>query len=334
MKIESHASLRDFNGLRLESYADELIHVEQPTDLAAALATSAPCTILGDGTNVVLKPHVEGRVVRLLFKSIKVERQCNERARVYVDAGVNWHELVRYTLAQGISGLENLALIPGSVGAAPFQNIGAYGMELHEVCESVSVFDRVSNEFKVLSADECNFGYRDSSFKSTKRGKYVICGVTLGLGGGCLNTTYRDVAEAVGPKPHRSMTATQIAEAVIRIRRRKLPDIRRVPNVGSFFKNPCLSEASFAELRAKINIDGFRERDGVKVSAARLIDSAGGKKASVGDATVWPRQPLVLVNRGRAKARDVLALAARIADEVHRRYDVLLELEPEVIGSD
>ena len=183
MKIESHASLRDFNGLRLESYADELIHVEQPTDLAAALATSAPCTILGDGTNVVLKPHVEGRVVRLLFKSIKVERQCNERARVYVDAGVNWHELVRYTLAQGISGLENLALIPGSVGAAPFQNIGAYGMELHEVCESVSVFDRVSNEFKVLSADECNFGYRDSSFKSTKRGKYVICGVTLGLGG-------------------------------------------------------------------------------------------------------------------------------------------------------
>ena len=333
MKLQAKASLLAFNSFGFESTADELVVVHDVGDLTTALATLEPLTILGEGTNVVLKPRILGRVIRLALRWIEVDRRAEDDVLVTVGAGVNWHELVRHTLGLGIGGLENLALIPGSVGAAPYQNIGAYGVELHQVIDSVRVFDRTDGVVKDRTGSECKFSYRSSTFRSTEHGRYVICGVTLRLGGRGLTTGYRDVERAVFNRSLATLNAAYIAETVIRIRRQKLPDPRRIGNAGSFFKNPILSAREFDALQSKVPIDGHRELGGVKVSAARLIDVAGWKGFRSGAAEVWHRQPLVLVNHGSASAREVLDLAERIAGDVHRRYGIELELEPEVLGS-
>ncbi len=333
MKLQRNASLQTFNSFGFECTADELAIVRDARELEEALDTAEPITILGEGTNVVLKPRIRGRVIKNAMYGISVTQTPSDGVLVSVTAGVNWHELVRYALGRGIAGLENLALIPGSVGAAPFQNIGAYGVELDQVCEDIDVFDREQHSLRTLPASACGFTYRNSIFKSVSRDRFVICGVTLRLGNRDLSTHYRDVAAAVSTRSRSALTPTYIAESVIRIRRRKLPDPRLVGNVGSFFKNPILCDSAFDALRERIDIDGHRDPSGVKVPAARLIDEAGWKGIRYEGAEVWPRQPLVLVNRGEATARSVLELASRIADDIHRRFAVELELEPDVIGS-
>ncbi|MCE2406691.1 MAG: UDP-N-acetylmuramate dehydrogenase [Pseudomonadales bacterium] len=333
MKLYRNASLKRFNSLGFDSTAEELIVARSVDELADALDTTEPITILGEGTNVVLKSRLRGRVIRPTMNAIYLAQQMKSSVLVSVGAGVNWHELVRYTLGRGVGGLENLALIPGSVGAAPFQNIGAYGVELDQVCEGVEVFDRERRTVKVLPASACKFTYRNSVFKSSLRDRYVICSVNLRLGNRELLTQYRDVDQLISGRSRTTLTPTTIAETVIRIRRRKLPDPRQIGNVGSFFKNPILSESDFDRLCDKLSIEGHHELQGIKVSAARLIDEAGWKGVVNGDAQVWPRQPLVLVNRGNATAHDILDLATRIADDVHRRFNVKLETEPEILGS-
>lgn len=333
MTLGATASLRAFNSLGLESHAERLVTVADPEQLPEALDSNEPITLLGEGTNVVLKPRIAGRVIRLKFQSIEVEQLGAGVYRVTAGAGVNWHELVRFTLGQGIGGLENLALIPGSVGAAPFQNIGAYGVELAEVCESVSVYDRRLAEFRNLPTSACGFSYRDSTFKSIEPSRFVICGLSLQLGSRQLVGSYRDVARSLRDCAEERRTATEIAERVVQIRRRKLPDPRLIGNVGSFFKNPILTQSSYDQLRSKLSVEGFREGQAVKVAAARLIEKAGWKGRRDGQVQVWRNQPLVLVNRGHATAREILDFAQRIADDVHRRFDVELELEPQVLGS-
>ena len=212
-----------------------------------------------------------------------------ESFNVTAAASVEWHELVRRTLGEGIAGLENLALIPGSVGAAPFQNIGAYGRELAEVLESVEVLDRHSLQVKTLSNEECGFGYRSSTFKEESRGKYVILAVTLCLGNLPIETSYQDVSNLVRAIHSARVTPTQIAEFVINIRRWKLPDPRQIGNVGSFFKNPIVSGERYDELRDLHAIQGIPCDGGIKLSAAQLIEKCGWrgyKNASVG---VWSR---------------------------------------------
>ena len=334
MILRAYASLQSLNSFGFECTADEFAVVSDVDELAEALDTTEPITILGEGTNVVLKPRICGRVIKLAMEEISLSQSSNDAVLVTAGAGVNWHELVRFSLGRGIGGLENLALIPGSVGAAPFQNIGAYGVELDEVCDGVQVFDRQLKNVRWLAVDECDFTYRDSVFKSTLRDRYVICGLKMRIGDRGMSTQYRDINAVVSARMHSSLTPTYIAETVIRIRRRKLPDPRKIGNVGSFFKNPIISETDFDCLVDKLNIEGHREAEGFKVSAARLIDEAGWKGVQHEGAEVWPRQPLVIVNRGNATARSVLELATRIADDINRRFAVELELEPEVLGSD
>ena len=333
MKIEANASLQAFNSFRFQCIADELVVVSQPSELLNALDTDDPITILGEGTNVVLKTHLPGRVIRLHLHAIAWESHPDGSTSVSAGAGVNWHELVRFTLGQGMVGLENLALIPGSVGAAPYQNIGAYGVELCDLIESVQVFDRRELVHRDLDVADCEFSYRDSAFKSRLRDRFVVCGITLRLGNRRLNTCYRDVQRVARERSRSALTATQLAEIVIHIRRRKLPDPRLVGNVGSFFKNPIMNRSEIDVLLGKIDIDVYVEREVFKVSAARLIDEAGWKGVTHGSAQVWPKQPLVIVDRSKSTAHDVLDLASRIADDVQRRFDVELELEPVVLGS-
>ena len=329
------------NTLGVRCVVDELRDVAAAEELPAALADAAargmPVTIVGAGSNVVPLARLPGMALRPCVRGIAFERLGAADWRVTAGAGETWHELVRAALGRGVAGLENLALIPGWVGAAPVQNIGAYGRELGEFVESVLAFDRERQQLATLAAADCGFGYRDSVFKRAAPGRYVILRLNLRLRAPAVATRYVDVAAELARQGTRA-TATAVAEAVVRVRRRKLPDPRRIGNVGSFFKNPTVTAATLDRVRARIDMEAFAVGpvDGRrwKISAARLIDRAGWKGARHGPVQVWPRQPLVLVNCGGATGRQLLDMARRMADDVAAKYGVTLELEPTVLGVD
>lgn len=333
------------NTLRVACMADDFRIVREPSELldclGAADAKDVPVAIVGDGSNLVLRARLPGLALRPCFRSFDVQRLEADRYRVTVGAGESWHETVRATLGRGIRGLENLVLIPGAVGAAPVQNIGAYGRELSDVLESVQVVDRRRGQIETLRASACGLRYRGSVFKEDPN--YVIVAVTLLLGGIATPTDYPDVQRELARmgvrhraanEADRLALALQTAEAVARVRRRKLPDPRRIGNVGSFFKNPWLTSSQLDALRGQLDVDAFRQGARFKVPAAHLIDAAGWKGARRGAVQVWPRQPLVLVNHGGASGRQVLDMAERVRDDVAAKYGVALELEPTVLGVD
>ncbi|MBJ52060.1 MAG: UDP-N-acetylenolpyruvoylglucosamine reductase [Gammaproteobacteria bacterium] len=332
MRRVSNACLTRANSFGLESTAEELLEVSSVEELLESLEHSPSATILGEGSNVVLHRHLPGLVIRVRIRGILVKRVDESAYRIRVGAGERWNELVRSLLGRGIRGLENLSLIPGSVGAAPYQNIGAYGRELGPMVESVEVVDRVEMTTRTLPAAECEFRYRDSVFKSGSPKRYVITYVNIRTGDQAVETGYPDIDTELRKLGCDRPNPIQVARAVIRVRRRKLPDPRLIGNVGSFFKNPLLSSKDFELLRGKCEIQGFEERGLVKVSAARLIEASGWKGFRDGAVAVWHRQPLVLINTGGATATNVLGLADRIVDDVHRRYGVALDREPIEIG--
>jgi len=331
------ASLRALNTLRLPSTAEWL---SMPATIAEARAAiteargrGAAITVLGGGSNVVLRPRLGGLVIVPRIRGIEL-RRAGEFVSVTAGAGVEWHELVRFCLGQGVGGLENLALIPGSVGAAPIQNIGAYGIELQERFESLTALSCRDGSIVEFDAQRCAFGYRDSAFKH-RPNEHLIVSVTLRLPvAPDLRTRYPDISNemnslAVAASP------TSVAEAVCRVRRRKLPDPRRIANVGSFFKNPIIDATALERLRGVIpDVPTYHDANGSKIAAARLIDAAGWKGRRMGRAGVWSRQPLVLVNLGDATAAEMLALAEAIRDDVANRFDIALELEPSIVGAD
>ena len=301
--------------------------------LACADARGDPVTVIGGGSNLVLRARLPGLVVQPRIRGLAFERLDERRWRLVAGAGECWQEAVRASLGRGIGGLENLMLIPGSVGAAPVQNIGAYGRELAEVLESVTVIDRVRGAMATLGAKSCAFRYRDSRFKRDDAERYVIVRISLVLGGRPPAAHYPDVRRELarmGVLP----SCADVAEAVARVRRRKLPDPRRIGNVGSFFQNPRLSAAQLDALRALVDVDAYFDGNRFKIPAARLIECAGWKGVRHGALQVWPRQPLVLVNHGGASGREALEMAERIRDDVAKQYGVFLELEPAVKGVD
>ena len=325
------------NTLRVPCRADDFRVAHGANELgdllAHADARGEPATVIGGGSNLVLRARLPGLVVQPRMRGLAFERLDARRWRLVAGAGETWQEAVRASLGHGIGGLENLMLIPGSVGAAPVQNIGAYGRELSEVLESVTVIDRKRGAVATLGAEACAFRYRDSRFKRDGAERYVIVRVSFVLGGLATNAGYLDVRRELGRMgvlPSRG----GVAEAVARIRRRKLPDPRRIGNVGSFFRNPRLSAAQLDALRALVDVDAYDDGERFKIPAARLIERAGWKGVRHGAVEVWPRQPLVLVNHGGASGRDALEMADRIRDDVANRYGVFLELEPAVKGVD
>ncbi len=248
-------------------------------------------------------------------------------------AGESWHALVRRTLGAGFAGLENLALIPGSVGAAPIQNIGAYGVELAGRLDSLRVFDRLSGTVEQFGPEDCRFGYRTSIFKA-EPDRYAVLAVTLRLGRhGQLVLDYPDLGRELHRQGWWDPNPRQVAEAIMGIRQRKLPDPRRWGNIGSFFQNPIVTPVRADHLAHSIpGLVRHIADDGIKLSAAQLIDQCGWKGRRSGPVGVWYRQPLVLVNRGGASAEDFLAVARTIRVAVLRRFGVPLQLEPTVVG--
>ena len=329
-------SLTHLNTLAVPSSARTLHRVTSVGKLLslAPLARSENVLVLGGGSNVVLGAIIERPVLLMRNRGIELTEH-GTTVEVTAAAGESWHDLVRWTLGNGLYGLENLALIPGSVGAAPVQNIGAYGVELSSRFVRLTALDREQGNLSTLNSAECEFDYRQSLFKS-QPGRFVIATVTLALTRSKeqVEMDYADLKIELDRMGITIVNPVAIAEAVIRIRRRKLPDPRLVPNTGSFFKNPTVDRQVFEKLCGDHGqLRGYALDDQhVKLAAAQLIELCGFKQSlSAGPVRVWPRQALVLTNPGRATASEVLARAAEIQVAVAKRFDVRLEIEPDII---
>ncbi|GLU35486.1 UDP-N-acetylmuramate dehydrogenase [Trinickia caryophylli] len=333
----SDYSLRAHNTFGFDVRARLACRVETPEQFvqAAREARRAGMSrlVLGGGSNVVFTRDFEGLVMLVGSSGKRVVREDSEAWYVEASAGENWHAFVAWTLEAGMAGLENLALIPGTVGAAPIQNIGAYGLEMVERFSSLRAIELDTGECVEFDAAACAFGYRDSFFKRAGRDRFAIASVTFRLPKAWApRAGYADVArelEAQGAAP----APRAIFDAVVAVRRAKLPDPLVLGNAGSFFKNPVVDAATFEALRAQApQAVAYPQQDGrVKLAAGWLIDRCGWKGRALGNAAVHERQALVLVNRGGATGADVLALARAIQADVRERFGVELEPEPLVV---
>lgn len=332
MRLDDNVSLVDCNTLRLPARARYFGRIASLDDLREGLSfcnlRSLPLLILGGGSNVVLRERFEGCVLRMEMQGEELLQLTDEYVDIRVAAGLDWHALVLSCHAGGWHGLENLALIPGTVGAAPIQNIGAYGVEVREFIRAVKVLDRRSGESFDIANAECGFAYRQSRFQRER--SLIITAVSLRLPlNPTPNTAYAALREELSNIA--VPTHADVLRAVIAIRRRKLPDPAQLPNAGSFFKNPVIDAARFAELKQRFPaIVHWPQGEGVKLAAAWLVDQCGWRGKREGDAGVHEHQVLVLVNHGSARAEDLLRLAARIAESVRDYFGVELEIEPQI----
>lgn len=332
-------SLRGYNSLALNASACALVHVSSEHCLREAMAWAAaqnlPVVPLGEGSNVVLAGDIEALVVRMETRGIEVLEDSGDSVLLRVAAGEQWHALVEWSIQQGYYGLENLALIPGTVGAAPIQNIGAYGVELATFAQRIHCIDIATLETRVLEGAACQFGYRDSIFKRSLRDQLIITAVELRLYRTAgVRADYPVLARALAEQGIGQATAQQVFDAVVSIRRSKLPDPAQVPNAGSFFKNPVVtSERARDLLQAFSAMPQYPQTDGqTKLPAAWLIEACGWKGQRRNGVGIHPEHALVLVNYGAHSGEALLALAAEVAASVHDRFGVQLEIEPRIYG--
>jgi len=336
--LQRDVSLAALNTFGLPARAAGFAAIESLAHLSALIAMPEwrrwRRFVLGGGSNLILSGDFDGLVLHVRIPGRELIAADADAWYVRAGAGENWHAFVRWTLARGWPGLENLSLIPGTVGAAPIQNIGAYGLEMAERFLRLEAVDLETGETVMFDRDACRFGYRDSVFKREVVGRYLIAAVTF-----CLPkhwrplTGYADVARELEVHRIASPTAREISDAVIAIRSRKLPDPARIGNAGSFFKNPVVDAAAFARLAPRHpGLPHYPQPDGtVKLAAGWLIERCGWKGKSLGLAGVYEHQALVLVNRGGARGEDVLRLARAIQESVRAVFGVELEPEPVVL---
>jgi len=353
MLVEKNVPLQSYNSFGIVAKALSLVRIGSEADLAAVLADPAlqavPKFILGGGSNIVLTGDVKPLVLKV---EIMGRRLVSETAKAFIveaGAGENWHELVAWTLANGYPGMENLAMIPGSVGASPVQNIGAYGVELQDRFESLDAMDLQTGKTFTLDAAQCAFGYRDSVFKHASNA--AAGGTAFGLAGRALITRvrfalpkawkpvlgYADLDRKMAQTGEVPITAQQMFDWVCEIRRAKLPDPAVMGNAGSFFKNPTVSREQCDDIiQREPKIVHYPMADGsIKLAAGWLIEACGWKGKSVGNAAVYERQALVLINKGGSQnpvtGGEVMTLAKAIQTSVYERFGILLEHEPVVV---
>lgn len=290
--------------------------------------------VLGGGSNILFASYYDGLVIRNGIEGKRVIAEDDSYVRIQCGAGEDWHELVMWSIDQGWGGLENMALIPGSVGAAPIQNIGAYGKELESVFVELQAYDIATHDMRTIEADECEFGYRDSIFKGRFKGKFVITSVTLKLNKVPeVDLSYKALKQYLDDQGIKEPDQQDVARAVIAIRRSKLPDPAEIGNTGSFFKNPVVPEEDFEMLREQYpDIPFYIVEDGIKIPAAWMIDQCGWKGERRGDAGVHEKQALVLVNHGSATGQEILDLASEIKRSVKASFGIMLETEVNIIS--
>ncbi|MDM3872126.1 UDP-N-acetylmuramate dehydrogenase [Porticoccus sp. W117] len=338
MHIQSNINLKPYNTLALPALAEQFVSVHSTEQLCQALVVAKQqgwlVTILGGGSNLVLAADISGLVIQIAIPGVETVGETESSVQVKVGAGEDWHQFVQLSLQNGWYGLENLSLIPGMVGAAPVQNIGAYGVELAEHLVSVDIVDLQSGEQKSLNRQQCQFGYRDSIFKNALKNRAAIVSVTLELlKTSNLKLSYPALQQAVEDIPEDQLTPQKVSELVCQIRRSKLPDPASEPNAGSFFKNPVVSTEKAQQLQQQYpELVAYPLPDGnSKLAAGWLIEKAGWKGRRIGDIAIHHRQALVMVNCGTATGEELLAVAGQVVESVKETFGVELEMEPRVL---
>jgi UDP-N-acetylmuramate dehydrogenase len=336
--VHPNVSLKPYNTFQLDVLANYLVEIESTDDLIEAFQYDAfrplPKLVLGGGSNVLFTGNQRKAVLQMKKGGISVIKEDNNHVYVRVGAGIHWHQFVLWSLDHGFSGLENFSLIPGTVGAAPMQNIGAYGVEQKQVFYELEAYEISSRQSVKFKKDDCEFGYRHSIFKSKLKNKYIITSVTYQLDKRPIfNISYGAIQSTLEEMGVQQLSARSISEAVIQIRQSKLPDPLKIGNAGSFFKNPIVEKEHFEALQAAYeDIPSYPVADGwIKVPAAWLIEQTGWKGKTQGNVGVHDKQPLVLVNHGGGDGMQIYKLSQQIQQSVQKKFGVTLNREVNVV---
>ena len=337
MQIKNHFSLKDFNTFGIDVRAREFVVIKSHQDLLDLIKgrdfTKEKFLLLGGGSNILFTKDFEGLVIKIELDGIELLKEDDDHVWINAGAGELWHELVVHCIDKGWSGLENLSLIPGMVGAAPIQNIGAYGIEVKDLIEEVIGIDLTEKIFKTISSKECAFEYRSSIFKTALKNKFIITDVVFKLSKKpLLHIEYGAINDELKRKNIQHPTIRDISNTVISIRQSKLPDPKTIGNAGSFFKNPVVTHEKLEELKVTYpTIVSYPFGKEFKLAAGWLIEQAGWKGFKEGNVGCHEKQALVLVNYGNASGMEILQLAEKIQQSVLRKFNVELEMEVNVI---
>lgn len=337
MNIAHNISLKPYNTFGIDAKAKHFVSVETIEELKKAVSMEEYPNkfILGGGSNMLLTKDINALVIHINIKGVEILSQDGDYALIKANAGENWHEFVCWSLENGFGGIENLSLIPGNVGTAPMQNIGAYGVEIKDVFHSCEGLNVKTGELKTFTKEACNFGYRESIFKKEAKGEFIITNVIFKLTNKNhkLNTSYGAINDELSRLGIKNPTIQDVSKAVISIRQSKLPDPKEIGNSGSFFKNPVISNSHFEDLKSNFpEIPSYKiSETEVKVPAGWLIEKAGFKGKTFGNYGVHDRQALVLVNHGGANGNDIYKFAVLIQNTINRLFKIKLEAEVNII---
>ena len=337
LQLRENVSLKPFNTFGVDVQARWFAEAHSEAEIRQALTEAErlgmPLQVIGGGSNLLLTHNIEALVLRIVSGGLRVLGDQGGRVLVEAEAGEPWHPFVLWSLEQGLQGLENLSLIPGTVGAAPMQNVGAYGVEIKDRFAGLSALDRQSGQLREFTLDECQFDYRDSLFKR-EPGRWLILRVRFALErAGALHLDYGPVRQRLTEMGIANPTAIDVSRAICSIRSEKLPDPAQLGNAGSFFKNPVVPQVLAERIRLEYpDLVAYPAGSGqMKLAAGWLIDKAGWKGFREGDAGVHRLQALILVNYGNATGEQLLALAQRIQADILARFGVALEMEPNLL---
>lgn len=339
MLIRKHFSLQKYNTFQVKAKADFFTEIYTTEELKNAIkfskAKNIPFLVLGGGSNILLTRDFGGLVILIRLSGITEVHIDENHVLVTAKAGENWNRFVLYCIAKNYGGLENLSLIPGNVGSSPIQNIGAYGAELKNVFRSCKVFDIKDYIFKELNLEDCQFGYRDSIFKSVVKGRYIILEVTFQLTtqNHNLNTSYGDIKHELEKNNILEPNIKDISDTVIAIRQSKLPDPAVTGNAGSFFKNPIITVDNFNELKTRFtDIPHYLNGPKVKIPAGWLIEQSGWKGKTVGNVGCHPSQALLIINAtGNASGKEILEFSSKIIQTILEKFGIELEREVNIL---
>lgn len=333
MKILENISLKPFNTFGIDKKAAFFTTVSSIEELKDALSWAndhnLPVLILGGGSNILLTQEVKGLVIKIEILGIQIIKETENEVFVEVGAGQSWHEWVQISIANNWAGIENLSLIPGTVGASPMQNIGAYGVELKDVFQSLKALNKKSLEVIDFSFDECEFGYRESVFKHQLKDQFVITSVTFRLQKQPkLNLDYGTIRVTLKEMGIHNPGIKEVSNAVIQIRKSKLPDPVEIGNAGSFFKNPTIDSTTFEKLLKRFpTLPNYPNENGIKIPAGWLIEQAGWKGKKIGNVGVHEKQALVLVNYGNGSGEEIKSLAQQIQNDILQKFGIDLHTE-------
>ena len=335
MKIQQNISLKSFNTFGINVKAKQFVEISSLDELKQVLVLTKDFFILSGGSNILLLNDMDKLVVHLNTKGIEVVQESSNHVFVKVQAGENWHQFVLWCIDHNYGGIENLSLIPGNVGTAPIQNIGAYGVELKDVMFETEALEIGTMKPKIFSKQDCEFGYRNSVFKNKLKDQFIITSVTFKLTKKVhkLNSSYGAIQSELVKNNIKSPSIKDISNAVITIRQSKLPDPNEIGNSGSFFKNPIISMTHFKDLQKQYPEAPYYviSKDEIKVPAGWLVEQCGFKGKRYGDAGVHKKQALVLVNYGNATGEEIWTLSKKIQKTVLKTFKITLEAEVNII---